>query len=81
YNAGITLRGIPREAWEYRVNGRSALEWIVERYRDDVDKASGLRNDCNAWGEGDYVLRLIRRVVRVSVETVRILGGLPELGV
>ncbi|MBR0258220.1 MAG: DEAD/DEAH box helicase, partial [Synergistaceae bacterium] len=81
YNAGITLRGIPREAWEYRVNGRSALEWIVERYRDDVDKASGLRNDCNAWGEGDYVLRLIRRVVSVSVETVRILGGLPELGV
>ena len=81
YNAGITLRGIPREAWEYRVNGRSALEWIVERYRDDVDKASGLRNDCNAWGEGDYVLRLIRRVITVSVETVRILGGLPELGV
>lgn len=81
YNAGITLRGIPSEAWEYRVNGRSALEWIVERYKDDTDKASGIRNDCNAWGEADYVLKLIRRVVSVSVETVRILEGLPGLGV
>ena len=78
---GITVREIPACAWEYRVNGRSALEWIVERYRDDVDKASGIRNDCNEWNGADYVLRLIRRVITVSVETVRILEGLPELGV
>ena len=78
---GVTLREIPACAWEYRVNGRSALEWIVERYRDDVDKASGIRNDCNEWNGADYVLRLIRRVITVSVETVRILEGLPEMGV
>ncbi len=78
---GVTVREIPACAWEYRVNGRSALEWIVERYRDDVDKASGIRNDCNEWNGADYVLRLIRRVITVSVETVRILEGLPELGV
>lgn len=78
---GVTVRGIPACAWEYRVNGRSALEWIVERYKDETDKASGIRNDCNEWGGAEYVLSLIRRVVTVSVETVRILEGLPELGV
>ena len=85
YNGSLTLSGIPREAWEYEVNGRSALGWIVERYRDEVDVKSGLRNDCNAWGRerGDarYVVGLIGRVVSVSVETVRILGALPEMGV
>ena len=85
YNEGLTVRGIPREAWEYVVNGRSALAWVVERYRDDVDKDSGLRNDCNEWGRESgkpgYVMDLLRRVVTVSVRTVEILGGLPELGV
>ena len=63
------------------MNGRSALGWIVERYRDDVDKASGLRNDCNAWGREGYIIELIGRVTRVSVESVRILRSMPELGV
>ncbi|MBR0034490.1 MAG: hypothetical protein IJP54_02330, partial [Synergistaceae bacterium] len=80
-----TIGGIPAEAWEYVVNGRSALEWIVERYSDSVDGKSGLRNDGNAWGRerGDerYIVELIRKVVSVSVETVRILRGMPELGV
>lgn len=78
---GVRVAGIPACAWEYKVNGKSALEWIAERYRDDVDKASGIRNDCNEWAGAEYVLSLIRRVVTVSVETVRILEGLPELGV
>ena len=81
YNENLTISGIPVEAWEYVVNGRSALGWIVERYQDDVDKASGIRNDCNAWGREGYVLDLISRVVRVSVETMKILGNMPELGV
>ena len=67
------------------MNGKSALDWIIERYQDSTDKDSGLRNDCNAWGrEHDnesYILDLIGRVTRVSVETVKILRGLPELGV
>ena len=85
YNDGLTIGGIPSEAWEYVVNGRSAVEWIVERYSDSVDGKSGLRNDGNAWGRerGNerYVLELIGRVVSVSVRTVKILEGLPELGV
>ena len=85
YNGGLTVSGIPREAWDYTVNGRSALGWIVERYCDKTDGKSGLRNDCNAWGRerGNerYVLELIGRVVTVSVRTMEILRGLPELGV
>ncbi|MBQ9419210.1 MAG: DEAD/DEAH box helicase [Synergistaceae bacterium] len=85
YNDDITISGISPDAWHYVVKGKSALEWIVERYQDTTDKDSGLRNDCNAWGnergESDYILKLIGRVERVSVETVKILRGLPELGV
>lgn len=85
YNENITVTGIPPAAWEYVVNGKSALEWIVERYQDATDKDSGLRNDCNAWGREHnnprYPLDLIEKVSQVSVETVEILRGLPELGV
>lgn len=81
FGRGLRVRGIPESAWGYRVNGRSALEWVVERYRDDVDGKTGIRNDCNAWGGGEYVLSLIRRVTTVSVRTVEILGKMPELGV
>ncbi|MBQ8692139.1 MAG: hypothetical protein IJ520_03250, partial [Synergistaceae bacterium] len=85
YNENFTITKIPEEAWEYIVNGKSALEWIIERYQDAADKDSGLRNDCNAWGSehGDprYILSLIERVITVSVETVRIIKGLPELGI
>ncbi len=63
YNKHIKIYGIPPEAWEYIVKGRSALEWIIERYQDSTDKDSGLRNDCNAWGieHGNprYILDLI----------------------
>ena len=69
YNEKITIAEIPAETWEYIVNGKSALEWIVERYQDSTDKDSGLRNDCNAWGieHGNprYVLDLIERVLRL----------------
>ena len=85
YSERLTIGGIPAEAWEYVVNGRSALEWVVERYSDSVDGKSGLRNDGNAWGRerGNerYIVDLIGKVVSVSVETVRILRGMPELGV
>ena len=83
-NDSLVISDIPSEAWRYVVNGRSALEWIVERYCDSTDKDSGIRNDCNMWGtehgNESYVLSLIARVVRVSVESVRIIEGMPEFG-
>ena len=83
YNAWITLAGIPDEAHDYVVGRRSALEWLIDRYQVKTDKASGIVNDVNDWGlergEPRYVLDLVKRIVAVSVETVRIVRSLPEL--
>jgi predicted helicase len=85
YNDDITLSGIPAEAHQYKLGSRSALDWIVERYQVKTDKASGIVNDPNAWGEehGDprYILDLIKRITTVSVETVNIIGRLPPMEV
>jgi predicted helicase len=79
----ITLTGIPPEALEYIVNGKPALEWIMERYQVTVDKDSGIRNDPNDWTKEHkqprYILDLVKRIVRVSIETVRIVKTLPAL--
>jgi len=83
YNARITLTGIPLEAYDYVVNGKPALEWIMERYQMTVDKNSGIRNDPNDWArehnQPRYILDLLKRVVRVSIETVKIVNALPAL--
>ncbi|CAH0184974.1 type ISP restriction/modification enzyme [Microbacterium sp. Bi128] len=83
YNDDITLTGIPEEAQEYLLGSRSALDWIIERYQVKTDKASGIVNDPNAWGDehGDprYILDLIKRITTVSIETVEIVNGLPSL--
>ncbi|PSR23445.1 MAG: damage-inducible protein, partial [Sulfobacillus benefaciens] len=79
YNAFITLRGIPLEAYDYVVNGKSALEWIMERYQVKTDKDSGILNDPNTWSNDPrYIVDLVKRVVRVSLETLRIVKNLPS---
>jgi predicted helicase len=83
YNDQITLTGIPETAHEYLLGSRSAIEWIIERYQVKTDKASGIVNDPNAWGEEHgnprYILDLLKSIVTVSVETVRIVDALPSL--
>lgn len=83
YNSRITIGGIPPEALEYIVNGKPALEWIIERYQVATGKDSGIVNDPNDWAaEHDdpaYILNLVKRIVRVSLETVRIVKSLPPL--
>ena len=81
-NASTTLGGIPKEAHEYVVNGRTPLEWLIERYQVKTDKDSGIVNDPNKWGDEqdkpEYIIDLAKRLVRVSVETVELirqLGG------
>ena len=65
---------------EYVVNGKSAIEWIMERYQVTVDKASGIKNDPNEWSEDPrYIVDLLKRIVRVSLESVRIVKALPAL--
>ncbi len=68
---------------DYVVGPRSALAWLIDRYQVKTDKASGIVNDVNDWGhergEPLYILDLVKRIVTISVETVRIVRGLPEL--
>ena len=80
YNDNITLENIPPEAHDYIVNGKSALDWIIERYQIKTDKDSKITNNPNDWSDNPhYILDLIRKVVTVSVETVKIVKQLPEL--
>ena len=80
YNSHLTLTGIPLEAYGYIVNGKSAIEWILDRYQITVNKDSGIKNDPNEWSEDPrYILDLLKRIVRVSLETVRIVKELPSL--
>ena len=79
YNEFLTLEGIPAEVFAYRLGNRSALEWVVDQYRVKVDKRSGIKNDPNREEDPEYILRLIGQVITVSLETVDIVKGLPEL--
>jgi predicted helicase len=80
YNSKITLTGIPLQAYEYIVNGKPALEWIMERYQLTRDKDSGITNNPNDWSDDPrYIIDLVKRIVRVSVESVKIVNSLPPL--
>jgi predicted helicase len=80
YNSHVTLKGIPLEAYEYVVNGKSAIEWIMERYAKTEDKDSGIKNNPNDWSENPrYILDLVKRIVAVSVGSVEIVNSLPAL--
>lgn len=86
YNHRITLKGIPGAAWDYVVNGKAALDWVMERQAVRTDKASGIVNDANDWaietmGNPRYPLELFQRVVTVSLETQKIVNALPPLDI
>ncbi|MDE0085167.1 MAG: DNA helicase, partial [Candidatus Poribacteria bacterium] len=77
YNDFLTLDGIPPKALAYRLGNRSALEWIIDQYRVKEDKRSGIINDPNREDDPQYVVKLIGKVITVSLETVEIVDGLP----
>ena len=79
YNDFLTLDGIPAETFNYRLGNRSALEWVIDQYRVKVDKRSGIVNDPNREAEQRYIVDLIARVITVSLKTVEIVEGLPDL--
>ena len=84
YNHNITVHGIPDAAWNYVVNGKPALAWVMERQTVKTDKASGIVSDANCYavetvGNSRYPLDLLLRVITVSLETRRIVRDLPEL--
>ena len=84
YNDYITVRDIPLEAYDYVVNGKSAIEWVMERQAVTTDKKSGITNDANLWAtetmnNAAYPLELLQRIITVSLETMNIVNSLPKL--
>lgn len=83
FNPYITVSNIPLRAYDYVVNGRSAIEWIMERYQIKTDKDSGISNDPNDWAiehnQPRYILDLLLSVITVSMKTIGIINNLPKL--
>ncbi|WP_321969682.1 type ISP restriction/modification enzyme, partial [Mycobacterium tuberculosis] len=83
YNSRVTIAGIPDEAERYLLGSRSALGWIIDRYRVTTDKASGIVNDPNDWcdehANPTYIVDLIKKVTTVSVETMKIVDSIVAL--
>lgn len=83
YNAGITIENIPLEAYDYVVNGKSAIEWVMERYAVKTDPASRIENNPNDWcrehDDPKYIYNLLLRIITVSLETMKIVYTLPKL--
>ncbi|MFF6811627.1 DEAD/DEAH box helicase [Streptomyces sp. NPDC012403] len=80
YNARLTLTNIPEGTYRYQLGARSAIEWIIDRYQVKTDTKSRITNDPNDWSDDPrYVVDLLKRIVTVSLETMRIVDGLPPL--
>ncbi|MBX7224073.1 MAG: N-6 DNA methylase [Blastocatellia bacterium] len=80
YNEFLTLEGISPECFGYRLGNRSALDWVIDQYQVATDARSGITNDPNRLDDPQYIVRLVKQVVTVSLETVRIVNALPPLG-
>ena len=85
YNETIAVHDIPLDAYDYIVNGKSAIEWVMERQSVTTDKTTGITNDANAWAaeqrNAKYPLELLLRMITVSLETMKIVRALPALKV
>jgi predicted helicase len=84
YNSKITIENIPLEAYDYVVNGKPAIQWVMERQGISTHKESGIVNDANLWAKETmnnprYPLELLLRVITVSLETMKIVQALPKL--
>lgn len=82
FNSDITISNIPEKAYEYVVNGRSAIEWIIDQYQVKTDKKSGITDDPNDYSEDEkYIFNLLLRIINVSVQTVDLINSLPKFEV
>jgi predicted helicase len=81
--SGVELSGVPLEAYEYKIGSRSPIDWVMERFAVKTDKDSGLLVNPNDWGlehdDPDYILKLVKRVVFVCVESQSLISSIPSL--
>lgn len=80
FNTDITIRDIPEKAYEYVVNGKSAIEWIMDQYQIKTNKKSGITDNPNDFSnDPKYIFNLLLRIINVSVQTVDLIDSLPKL--
>lgn len=80
FNSDIIIRNIPEKAYEYVVNGRPAIEWIIDQYQVKVDKKTEIVDDPNEYSDDDkYIFNLLLSIINVSVQTVDLINSLPPL--
>ena len=83
FNSDIKIKNIPLEAYDYQVNGKSAIEWIIERYTVNVNKDSGIENNPNLWCEENknprYILDLLLSIISLSLKTNELIKELPKI--
>ncbi|GAA7429854.1 hypothetical protein ckin106_01580 [Helicobacter pylori] len=70
YNHHITITQIPKKAFDYVINGKSAIDWVIERYSITTDKDSLIENNPNDYAGGKYIFELLCRVITLSVKSV-----------
>jgi predicted helicase len=76
-NSWLTLTGVPPEALQYRMGSRSPLEWLIDQYQVTEDARSGIKFDPNRKDDKEYVIKLVGQVLRLSVDSFKIISGLP----
>lgn len=80
FNNSITIENVPKKAYQYMVNGKSAIEWIMDQYQVKTDKKSGITDDPNDYSDDPkYIFNLLLRIINVSVQTVDLINQLPKL--
>jgi len=78
YNNEITISGIPEKAYEYMLNGRSAIAWVMDQYQIKTEKKSGIVDDPNLYSnDPKYIFNLLLRIINLSVKTVELVNSLP----
>ncbi|MGN8526758.1 type ISP restriction/modification enzyme [Helicobacter pylori] len=78
YNQNIAITKIPKKAFEYVVNGKSAIDWVIERYQKTMDKDSLIENNPNDYAGGQYVFELLCRVIKLSEKSVDLIEKISE---
>ncbi len=78
YNKNITITKIPQKAFEYVINGKSAIDWVIERYQKTMDKDSLIENNPNDYAGGKYVFELLCRVIKLSVKSMDLIEKISE---
>lgn len=82
YNTDITVTNIPNKVYNYIVNGKPAIEWIINQYNVSIDKKSGILDDPNEFSEDpNYILNLLLSVITVSMKTLGLIDKLPDFEV